>query len=208
MDNLSFLLVDDDFNVLEILKLNIESKFPHSVINSFTSSPEAIKLIENGLNPDIVIVDLNMPDINGLKLTQLLLSILPSLKIILYSGIIDEVEFVKNIQIGFIGILQKPSSVEDIYLEIKKAMETDRQVNTEFVNYELTHAVSHSHWEFDLFVILAGIRNVKLFNKGDIIDHAKIENMSKFDNVKYSIKLSDYLSISTCLFSCIFVSQF
>ena len=207
MNNIKFLLVDDDADVLKILKEIIGSKFLNSTIKSFSSPKEAINLIKNGFNPDIVFVDLNMPDTNGFELTQVFLTILPTLKIILFSGIIDEIEFVKNIKVGFMGVLQKPASPEAIYNEIIKVLAVQTQTNTDYIKYDINHSLIHSLWDFDLFVILAGSRYIKLFNKGEVIDHAKVKKMIALGNVQYAIKLRDYLSIPTSLFACISISQ-
>lgn len=207
MNDLKFLLVDDDLDVLEILILTIENKFPTSQIHSYTSPLKAIAAVEEGLHPDLVIVDLSMPEQNGLMFTQSLLKSSPNLKVILYSGIIDDVELIHNIHIGFMGILEKPSSEEVIYQEVLKVLNTERNVQDEYINYELSLANAHLIWDFDLYVIINKSRYIKLFNKGDKIDHDKIKQMIQYEKVQYAIKMADFLSIPASIYTPIFISQ-
>jgi len=66
MKTLSFLLIEDD--EIERMKFHrIFSKlgYSHSIIEAFNGE-EAMEIIANGRIPDIILLDLNMPKMNGL----------------------------------------------------------------------------------------------------------------------------------------------
>ena len=187
--------------------LTLEDRFTDAKVHTHTSPPEALKKIEEGLRPDIVILDLNMPGTNGLVFAQSLLKLSPNLKIILYSGIIDDLDLVHNIQIGFMGMLEKPASEEVIYQEIVRVLQIERHTESEYINYDMTHARGQVTWSFDIYVILGENRYIKLFNKGDKVDHQKVGKMTGFEKVQYAIKLADFLSIPTQIYTSISISQ-
>jgi len=78
-------IVDDAQFIRKILK-DIFISLGHQVIAEFSSASELIEHIEE-LKPDIVTLDITMPDMDGLTATRILKNILPDVKVIIISAI-------------------------------------------------------------------------------------------------------------------------
>lgn len=72
------------------------------------------------LNPDVVLMDFNMPHVNGIDLTKLLLSEQPSLKILILSMYDDERHIGTFKEIGTKGYLFKTASAEEVVRAIRQ----------------------------------------------------------------------------------------
>lgn len=104
--NLSFVLVDDDQDILDIMKLQMELE-GHSV-RTYSSSLEALKEIES-TPPDCVVTDIMMPDLDGVELTKRLRENeqLSGLKIVVLSGKIYQTDKERALSAGADGFITK-----------------------------------------------------------------------------------------------------
>lgn len=71
-------------------------------------------------NPDVVLMDFNMPHANGIELTELLLSERPRLKILILSMYDDERHIETFREIGVKGYIFKTASAEEVVLAIRQ----------------------------------------------------------------------------------------
>ncbi len=72
---------------------------------------EAVELART-LRPDVILMDIAMPILNGLEATRQILAANPAAKIIILSAHSDEVYVEKMIEVGVAGFLEKQSSAE------------------------------------------------------------------------------------------------
>lgn len=77
--------VDDEPNALEILCRAIQEAAPEAEIKSFDRASEALGAAENGVIPDVLFADGDMPGMNGVELAKRLKLVCPNLNVI--SGI-------------------------------------------------------------------------------------------------------------------------
>lgn len=92
---------------------------------------EVVAVAENGIDamekakimqPDIVITDIMMPEMNGLELSEALVELYPTIKIILLTGY-KEFEYAKKaIQLNVVDYLLKPIDPDDLCAVVKKAV--------------------------------------------------------------------------------------
>lgn len=121
--NLKIMLVDDDKFLLDMYA----TKFTNAgyEVETIPSSEEALAKIQNGFSPDVLLLDLIMPKMNGLELLEILKNknlIAKTLKVVLTNqGQQTDVEKAREIGIdGYIvKALHTPSEVlkvvEDLY---------------------------------------------------------------------------------------------
>lgn len=80
---------------------------------------QALKILENGLQPDIVLTDLNMPGMDGLTLTEKLRSAHPQIKVIILTMHL-RADFIERARYaGAKGYVIKDGNIEEIYGAIR-----------------------------------------------------------------------------------------
>lgn len=110
----NILVVDDDLPTLNLMKEVVEQAGFNPVAES--DSTKVMDTIEN-LNLDLAIIDLDMPEINGIQLIEMIKSKKPfvNLPIIIYTGKENYEEDVKRIDGLFEDLLHKSSTnIEDL----------------------------------------------------------------------------------------------
>jgi FixJ family two-component response regulator len=117
-------VVDDDPSVGKALERLLRSA-GHDV-RTFTSAIEFIEGRELA-TPACLILDLNMPGLNGLELQEYLAGKEISLPIVFITGYGTVPESVKAMKAGAVDFLQKPFNDGDLLSAISHAIETDRR---------------------------------------------------------------------------------
>jgi two-component system response regulator NreC len=111
--NIRVLIVDDHQIFREGLRSMIEKKPGITVVGEAESGKTAIELARE-LLPDIVIMDIVMPDMNGIETTRLLADSLPQIKIIGLS-MHDDIRFATEmLKAGASGFLLKDCAFEEL----------------------------------------------------------------------------------------------
>ena len=113
MDKLSIFLVDDHKLFREGLKLLLHGLDCVKEIHEASNGPEFLKSLRTEA-PDIVFMDIEMPEMDGVETTQKALSLLPDLKIIALSMYGEEAYYSKMIEAGVQGFLLKDSDIQEV----------------------------------------------------------------------------------------------
>lgn len=118
------ILVEDNPEYRNVLKLAFEFDASIELIGIFGSAEHALRALEpkskKGLNPDILLLDLNLPEMSGLDAMQWFRDYLPTAAIIVITQSDAESDVLTAIQKGASGYLLKSSTVQ----QIKDAIET------------------------------------------------------------------------------------
>lgn len=112
-DPIRIILVDDHKLVRESWKILLESNPRFRVIADYENGHSAIEDAER-LTPDVMLVDINMSPMNGFTVTEQILELLPSIKIIGLSVNNQPKYAVRMIELGARGYLTKTSPLEEI----------------------------------------------------------------------------------------------
>ncbi len=105
-DKAKILLVDDEPGMLRYIKTLLEVE-EHQVATASTGE-EALEIVEKGLNPDLVLLDLLMPGIDGLETLESLRKLRPSVKVVILSCVNDTKKVVQAIRLGATDYITKP----------------------------------------------------------------------------------------------------
>lgn len=120
MDFIRIFLVDDHRLVLEGLVGLIRQHPGMTIIGTAADGKSAVEQILV-LQPDIVLMDISMPALNGLEATRLIAEACPSTKVLILS-MHDEKYFLSfALEAGAIGYLLKDSTIDELYLAIELA---------------------------------------------------------------------------------------
>ncbi|MEL6909205.1 MAG: response regulator [Cyanobacteria bacterium J06648_1] len=110
---IKILVVDDQNFTRQALQAILETEPDFEVVGKATSGLEAIKYLEQS-QVDITIVDLEMPEMNGLTLTKILGERFPETKAIILSSHDDEANINSAVEAGARGYLLKNTSAQEI----------------------------------------------------------------------------------------------
>ena len=110
---LNILVVDDNLEHSRGIKQLIESETDHNVAAIATSGTDAIKMIKK-IKPDILLMDMNMPEMDGLTAIQKILGIDKSAKIITLTGYDDSDLVFRAMKLGARGYILKTMVVSQL----------------------------------------------------------------------------------------------
>jgi len=96
----SILLVEDEVAALELLADIVPRKFPGVALYTATNGRKALELFKAHL-PDIVITDINMPEMNGVQMAGEIRAIKPDTKFIVITGDAGKISLESSIGEGF-----------------------------------------------------------------------------------------------------------
>ena len=100
------LLVDDEPGMLRYIKTLLE--VDDYKVETATTGEEALHRVEKGLEPDLVLLDVLMPGIDGLQTLEQLRQKQPSMKVIMLSCVSDTRKVVQAMKLGAQDYLTKP----------------------------------------------------------------------------------------------------
>jgi len=118
----------DDHGVMRAgLRLQLQQHEGFEVIGEATDGREAVKLATD-LNPDVFIMDIGMPNLNGIDATAQIVKKNPKIGVIILSVHSDEEYLLRALNAGARGYLLKESA----HLDLKRAVESVAQGNSFF----------------------------------------------------------------------------
>jgi len=125
MSKINILVVDDHSLVREgiITMLSIYDDF--EIIGDAESGEEALRKLEYKL-PDVVLLDINMPGMNGIETAKHILADYKSIKIIILSMEVTQDHISEAIKAGVSGYLAKDTKKEILAEAIRKVMQGEQ----------------------------------------------------------------------------------
>ena len=124
------LIVDDHQMVRFGTRRLLEDESGLQIVGEASSGEEAIKAVD-ALNPQVVLMDVQMPGIGGLEATRRCLRIAPDVKVIALSMHDGEPFPSKLFEAGAKGYVSKRSDPEELILAIRKVMAGQRYISTD-----------------------------------------------------------------------------
>ncbi|MEP5731991.1 MAG: response regulator transcription factor [Sulfitobacter sp.] len=122
-------IVDDHPMVAEGIQSILESYDDLSVIRTLANGREVIEQLDR-LNPDVILMDLNMPDIGGLTATEIVLERRPGTRVVIMS-MHDNPEYISSaLSHGAMGYLLKDVPTDEIKLAIDVVMRGEQYLCT------------------------------------------------------------------------------
>jgi len=112
------LLVDDHAVIRQALRMLLESQSELEVIADVENGRDAVQAVEK-LQPDVVLMDVVMPGLNGLEATRQIRRSCPGTRVVMLSGFVDEDQLLDSIRAGASGYIIKKSDVSELVLAIQ-----------------------------------------------------------------------------------------
>jgi DNA-binding response OmpR family regulator len=109
------LIIEDEQDMVEGLKFNLEAR-DYTVIAAYDGETGNRKALEE--KPDLVILDLMLPKLNGYEVCKILKKEIPELPIIMLTAKSQEAEIVTGLELGADDYITKPFSVLELIARI------------------------------------------------------------------------------------------
>jgi len=115
----SVLLVEDDLQLAKIVKKILESK--DFIVTMVTDGAEALEYIKNR-DYDFYLIDINIPNVNGLELVKYIKELNKEGKIIMITASVEEYNFKKAYEYGCDDYIKKPFHLTELEVRINRLM--------------------------------------------------------------------------------------
>ena len=112
------LLIDDEKEFLEVMSERMQNR--DIDVTTATSARDALALVEKE-SYDAIILDLQMPEMDGLQALERLKAINPDLQVILLTGHATVEKGVQAMKLGATDVLEKPADIQTLTEKIRKA---------------------------------------------------------------------------------------
>ena len=119
------LLVDDEPGMLRYIRTLLE--VDEYKVETASTGEEALQRVEKGLRPDLVLLDLLMPGIDGLQTLEQLRKIVPGLKVVMLSCVSDTRKVVQAIRLGAHDYLTKPFQKAELDAVLDQCLGKNRE---------------------------------------------------------------------------------
>lgn len=115
---IQIMIADDHGMVRDGLKKLIETDSSLALVGEVSSGKAAIQMVSD-CNPDVILMDIKMPDMDGLKATKKILASRPSIKIIALTSVDNELLPKEMLDAGARGYVTKKSGDAELIRAIK-----------------------------------------------------------------------------------------
>ncbi|KWX81019.1 Transcriptional regulatory protein DegU [compost metagenome] len=132
MNTCQIMLVDDHFVVREGLKLILETSEQYQVIGEAENGQQALQLLKT-LQPDVILMDLNMPVMGGLDAMQVLKSEGITIPVIILTTYNEDELMIKGLALGAKGYLLKDTNRDNLFRSIESAVRGDMLLSAEIM---------------------------------------------------------------------------
>lgn len=124
MEQIKVLIVDDHEMVRMGLRtyLMLDPKF--LVIGEAGSGREAIEALERGFAdglPDVILMDLMMPDMNGVEATGAIIKKYPDMRIVILTSFMEDEQVVNAVEAGAVSYVLKTVSADELIYALQGA---------------------------------------------------------------------------------------
>lgn len=123
MNNISFVVVDDAVFMRTIIRKMVEQVEEYKVVGEASNGREAIEAADKH-KPDIMTLDITMPEMDGIAAVPEILQVSPNTRIIMVSAMGQQSMVIEAIKMGARDFVIKPFEKSRVYQAIKNVLST------------------------------------------------------------------------------------
>lgn len=118
------LIIDDDRLALDLLSFQLKDDGFEVVLAD--TGAEGLKHVRSS-DFDVILTDLNLPDINGIEMVKQSKITSPETEIIIVTGYDKADKAIEATRVGAFGYIVKPVNLEELMVDVRNAVESKRQ---------------------------------------------------------------------------------
>ena len=142
-NKLRILIAEDHLSVREGFRLIIQSQDDMEVVGEAGDGRTAVEMARE-LQPDIVLMDISMPELNGLKATAKLKRIAPDIKILTLTRHTDEAYLKELMQAGVSGYVLKQSATTELIHAIRAVAKGEKYLDPAIAGKDFDNYIEKS----------------------------------------------------------------
>ncbi|MGB3065943.1 response regulator [Sphingobacterium thalpophilum] len=126
---IQLMLVDDHHLVRNGFRLILESQPDMAVLADVESGDAALHLLAQHQQPDVLLTDIHMDEMNGIKLIELVREKYPGMKVMALSMVDDIHTVFEVLHVGGSGYLVKDSSCDEVLFGIRQVANGEKYIS-------------------------------------------------------------------------------
>ncbi len=139
---ITIMLVDDHPLIRQALRVVLETQNDFEIVAEAGDGDEAIR-IANDLIPDVIIMDITMPKLNGLEATRQIKIQKPNIKILVLTVHTDNAHLIEILEAGADGYLTKSVFGNEVNNAIRTVMDGDSVISGQILKQLLKHILRY-----------------------------------------------------------------
>jgi DNA-binding NarL/FixJ family response regulator len=155
------LIADDHHVVRQGLRMFLSLDPELEIVGEASNGQEAVRLARQ-FKPDVILMDLIMPEMDGIQATEVIRRELPDLEVIALTSVLEDASVVGAIKAGAIGYLLKNTQADELCRAIRAAAAGQVQLSPQVAARLMRevrapeHPASLTERETDVLCLLAG----------------------------------------------------
>lgn len=146
-ESIRILLIDDQTTIRQALQILLEQEPGFEIVGGAADGIKGLAMVE-ALQPDIALVDIEMPKMNGIETTELITARFPNTKVLVLSGQDDQEYLTKAVQVGAKGYLLKTTPAEDLAYAIRSVYRGYSQISPGLLERMVTASAASTKVDF------------------------------------------------------------
>jgi DNA-binding NarL/FixJ family response regulator len=143
------LIVDDHHVVRRGLVFFLRTQKDLNIIGEAANGKEAVELAKS-LKPDIILMDLVMPEMDGIEATKIIKQEQPDIKIMMLTSFSDQDHVIPALEAGASGFQLKDIQPDELVTSIKKIIGGENQLHPKATSHLLANLSNRSKQEKNL----------------------------------------------------------
>jgi two-component system response regulator NreC len=121
MKDLKVILAEDHLIVRDGIRLLLERMESIHVVGEATNGTEVLEMLNQGLEADVVLTDISMPEMDGISLIKALKTAYPDIKVVILSMLDQQKYIIEAFSEGALGYLLKNTGLDELVFAIRQA---------------------------------------------------------------------------------------
>ncbi|QOR67273.1 response regulator transcription factor [Cytobacillus suaedae] len=147
--SIKVLIADDHHVVRRGLLFFLKTQKEIEIVGEATNGKEAVELVEQ-LKPDVILMDLVMPEMDGIEATKMIKEKHPDIHILILTSFSDQDHVIPAIQAGATGYQLKDIEPDELVKAIKAVYNGDSQLHPKVTAHVMTHLLKGDKKESNL----------------------------------------------------------
>ncbi len=143
MNKITVILADDHTIVRKGLRVLLEDAGFINVVAEADDGHQILELVDE-YQPDVVVMDISMPHLNGLEATRRIKANYPAIKVVILTMHLDEEYVLQSLHAGAQGYVVKQSAPKELVRAIEQALKDQIYVSAQMPSQDLDELVLRS----------------------------------------------------------------